>query len=66
MTSKIEIEPAEGKLVTDSRKLLEFAIEANLKMTYENRIDAHENARELLVDLRQAGEKLRAKSQSSS
>ena len=50
----------------DSSKLLRAAIESNLAMTYENRIDAHENARELLVDLSRAGEELRAKSQSTS
>ena len=52
--------------ITDSEKLLESAIESNLQMTYENRIEAHENARELLIDLQKAGEELRAKSQNPS
>ena len=50
----------------DSEKLLESAIDANLKMTPEERIEAHENARQLMVDLQQAGDALREKSQSPS
>lgn len=51
---------------TDSKNLLESAIETNLKMSYENRIEAHENARQLLIDLRSAGEKNGTRSQSAS
>jgi hypothetical protein len=50
----------------DSEKLLKAAIEFRLVMTYEERVEAHENARQLLVDLKAAGEELRAKSQGSS
>ena len=50
----------------NQEKLLESAIEANLKMTHEERIEAHEKALELLVDLQKAGEDLRAKSQKPS
>jgi vacuolar-type H+-ATPase subunit H len=54
------------ELAQDSEKLLESALESNIKLTYEARIEAHENARQLLADLRQAGEELRAKPQRSS
>lgn len=46
--------------------LLESAIESNLKMSYEARIEAHENARQLMIDLKLAGEEARAKSQKPS
>jgi hypothetical protein len=59
MASKTEIQ---NPLAIDSEKLIESAIESNLQMTYEDRIEAHENARQLLIDLQQAGEDLRAKS----
>jgi len=42
------------------------ALELNLKLTPEMRIEAHENSRVLLEDLYKAGEKLRAKSQRTS
>lgn len=54
------------RLQEDSQKLLEAAIESRLKLTYEERIEAHENARKLMEDLRSAGEAQRAESQSSS
>lgn len=46
-----------------SSKLLESAIELNLAMSFEERIEAHENALRLLNDLKLAGEDNRAKSQ---
>jgi hypothetical protein len=56
-----------SQLATDSDKLLESAIIANLEMTAEERIEAHEKARELMVDLQDAGKALRAaESQSTS
>lgn len=48
-----------------NRKLHEAAIEERLKMTPEERIEAHENARQLLSDLKTAGEISSAKSKSS-
>jgi hypothetical protein len=41
-----------------AQRLLESAIEQNLAMTYEQRIEAHENARQLMNDLRDAGKEL--------
>lgn len=52
--------------INDSEKLMDSALEHNLKMTIEERIEAHENARQLLVDLKQAGDILRAESQNPS
>lgn len=46
-----------------STKLLESAIELKLAMSFEERIEAHENALQLLNDLKLAGEDNRAKSQ---
>ena len=46
----------------DEELLLESAIITNLKLSYEDRIEAHENARELMEDLRLAGQNLHAKS----
>jgi len=45
----------------ESTQLLNVAIEERLKMTYEERIEAHENARELMEDLKNAGEAFRCK-----
>ncbi len=56
----------EAEMMRISQQLLESAIESNLKLSYEARIEAHENARRLAADLRQAGEALRAKSQGAS
>ena len=51
----------------ESLALLDSAITLNLEMTPEQRIDAHENARVLMLDLAEAGRMLRAaESQSSS
>lgn len=59
-------ESASQILADDQRQLLESAIEGRLAMTYEERIEAHENARQLLNDLQAAGKKARAESESSS
>ncbi len=48
----------------DNEKLHESAIIERLKMTPEERIDAHENARQLLNDLKTAGDASLAKPQS--
>lgn len=47
----------------DSTALEETELKARLSMTPEERIEAHENARQLLEDLKKAGEDLRAKPQ---
>ena len=46
----------------ESEALLNSAIETKLKMSYEDRIESHEAARQLATDLMSAGEKLRAES----
>jgi hypothetical protein len=46
----------------DSEKILESAILSKLKMTPEERIEAHENARQLMLDLQSAGKLVRQKS----
>jgi hypothetical protein len=38
-------------------------LELNLQLSFEERIDAHENARQLMVDLSEAGRKWYGKSQ---
>ena len=56
-----------AQFAEDAEKLLEAAILSNLEMTPEERIEAHEGARQLMVDLREAGKALRAaESQSTS
>jgi hypothetical protein len=50
----------------DSAKLLESAIASNLELTPEERIEAHENARQLMTDLQSAGKALRAAESQSS
>lgn len=50
----------------DQKTLQNQALERNLNLTYEERIEAHENARKLVEDLQQAGEKARAGSQKAS
>ena len=57
---------AMDQISKDSQKLLESQIESILEMTYEERIEAHENARQLAVDLQLAGKELREKSQNPS
>jgi hypothetical protein len=51
---------SDSPLAADSEMLLKAAIIANLQMTPEERIDAHENARQLMADLQEAGRALRA------
>jgi len=53
------------QLAEDSIKLLESAIVTNLEMTPEERIEAHENARQLMMDLQAAGKVLRAAAMTS-
>lgn len=45
----------------ESMQLWNNAIDERLKMTYEERIEAHENARELMEDLHKIGEMFRCK-----
>jgi len=45
--------------------LLEAAVEMNLRLSYEARIEAHENARLLALDLNAAGKESSARSQST-
>ncbi len=54
------------QLAEDSERLLESAILLNLRMTPEQRIEAHENARQLMLDLMEAGRVARHESQSQS
>jgi hypothetical protein len=42
------------------------SLQERLALSYEERIEAHENARQLLEDLKLAGETERAKSQGAS
>ena len=51
---------AKSQFSDDTEKLLESAILSNLMMPYENRIEAHENARQLMLDLMDAGKKFYA------
>ena len=50
----------------NSNSLLESAVAEKLKLSYEDRIESHENARKLVFDLQNAGENLRAKSEKAS
>lgn len=54
----------QAQLAEDSDRLLESAILLNLRMTPEQRIEAHENARQLMLDLMEAGRVARSESQS--
>lgn len=54
------------QLREDSILLNQSALEERLKMTPEERIEAHENARQLMEDLKRAGGAIRAESESSS
>jgi hypothetical protein len=56
----------QAQLAEDSEKLLESAILYNLRLTPEQRIDAHENARQLMLDLMEAGKAYRATQSQSS
>jgi hypothetical protein len=51
---------SQSQLSEDSNRLLLASILANLKMTPEERIEAHENALQLMTDLAEAGKALRA------
>ena len=53
------------QLAADAASLQESAIEERLALTVEQRIEAHENARQLYEDLLNAGERIRAKPQST-
>ncbi len=54
---------SEQSFENDAEQLLQSAIISNLKMSYEERIEAHENARQLAEDLRLAGMSLHEKSE---
>lgn len=54
------------KYQSDQNSLLISALEMNLELSYEQRIEAHENSRSLVNDLSEAGEKLRAGSEEAS
>ena len=51
---------------TDSNKLLISALEKNLSLSVEERIEAHENARKLVEDLKNAKKEPDAGSQEAS
>jgi len=59
--SKTEVEAPEHP----RELLLEAAVEMNLQLSYEARIEAHENARLLALDLSAAGKESSARSQSA-
>ena len=59
-SEKNELAKLAKELSEDSERLLESAIISNLKMSPEERIEAHENARVLIEDLQSAGRVLRA------
>ena len=48
------------------KKLQESAVFERLKLSVEERIEAHENARQLMMDLQEAGKVVDAKPQSPS
>ncbi|MES2768210.1 MAG: hypothetical protein V4596_03610 [Bdellovibrionota bacterium] len=50
----------------EAEALAAISIKERLSMSYEERIEAHENARVLMQDLKSQGELLRAKSQRTS
>ncbi len=56
----------EKQFIYSSQQLLVSAIESKLRMSYEARIESHENSRQLMIDLQRAGEMLRGKSQGTS
>jgi len=56
----------EEQFINSSHHLFVSAIESKLRMSYEARIESHENARQLIIDLQRAGEMLRAKPQRTS
>ncbi len=50
----------------DSEKLLISALEEKINLSFEQRIESHENARRLVDQLFQAGEDYRARSKQAS
>jgi hypothetical protein len=52
-----------NNLFEHSVALNSSALESNLKLSVEERIEAHENARQLMIDLREAGREWYGKSQ---
>jgi len=48
------------QLSQDSEKLLLSALLLNLSKTIEERIEAHENSRQLMMELQKAGKELNA------
>ena len=50
----------------DLKKLLLSALAENLKLSYEERLAAHESARALMLDLAEAGKKHRERPKSAS
>lgn len=54
---------SKNELEKDSESLESIALQKRLEMTFEERIEAHENARRFFEDLKLAGEEKRAKSQ---
>lgn len=54
------------KTDTTSNSLLDSAIAEKLKLSFEQRIEAHENALKLLNELKIIGENLRAGSEQAS
>lgn len=53
-----QISSSNEKLSEDSKKRLESTLSSNLEMTPEERIEAHENARQLMLNLQTAGKAL--------
>jgi hypothetical protein len=51
---------------SDSEKLLNSALKEKLKLSFEMRIESHENARKLVEELSQAGAEQRARSKQAS
>ncbi|MFM8268794.1 MAG: hypothetical protein ACKN9V_01285, partial [Pseudomonadota bacterium] len=58
-------QPANSQHDAHRTPLLEAAIERNLQLSYEARIESHENARTLASDLAAAGKDACARSQST-
>ncbi|MBT7611031.1 MAG: hypothetical protein HN576_14815 [Bacteriovoracaceae bacterium] len=51
---------------SDSEKLLISALNEKLKLSFEMRIESHENARKLVGELSKAGQEQRARSKQAS
>jgi hypothetical protein len=51
---------------SDSEKLLTSALNEKIKLSFEMRIESHENARKLVEELSQAGAEQRARSKQAS